>query len=258
MVNTRSGKTTSKEEASDDNSDHESDSPRLDKTMVQASTSNAAAIKKALTIRTQTSQKSTKVRKLQIEMEHFKAQQEILQQRALLDYKQRQNEMQRQLEIAQLEDDIDDQDANQDPDAESNEAENRTLWDDWNEQRERQKVCGRSRSNIGCNRPCCEPKSGSGGRGGTPDSLCVILCPDPPEGKTGQPLSLLWIRTTWDYRRSQEIENRGRWSAYPLLTKGGDAMRLSCSRRWLVAASPQNAHFTCGLRRCRPMAVYGF
>ncbi|KAM8708742.1 hypothetical protein ACLKA7_015673 [Drosophila subpalustris] len=126
MVNTRSGKTTSKEEASDDNSDHASDSPRLDKTMVQASTSNAAAIKKALTIRTQTSQKSTKVRKLQIEMEHFKAQQEILQQRALLDYKQRQNEMQRQLEIAQLEDDIDDQDANQDPDAESNEAENRT------------------------------------------------------------------------------------------------------------------------------------
>ncbi|KAM8702293.1 hypothetical protein ACLKA7_007635 [Drosophila subpalustris] len=129
MVNTRSGKTTSKEEASDDNSDHASDSPRLDKTMVQASTSNAAAIKKALTIRTQTSQKSTKVRKLQIEMEHFKAQQEILQQRALLDYKQRQNEMQRQLEIAQLEDDID-QDANQDPDAESNEAENRTRSDD--------------------------------------------------------------------------------------------------------------------------------
>ncbi|KAM8702197.1 hypothetical protein ACLKA7_001889 [Drosophila subpalustris] len=85
MVNTRSGKTTSKEEASDDNSDHASDSPRVDKTMVQASTSNAAAIKKALTIRTQTSQKSTKVRKLQIEMEHFKAQQEILQQRALLD-----------------------------------------------------------------------------------------------------------------------------------------------------------------------------
>ncbi|XP_030382498.1 uncharacterized protein LOC115630011 [Scaptodrosophila lebanonensis] len=109
----------------------------LDKTVIQTSTPHPSAkippsVITSQTTGTQRSRKLTATQRLKIEMDFLKTQHDLQQQRAKLEFQEKQNEMQRQLQMAQLEDcsnyeDYDDQ--NDENQAEGNCEDNEHIDD---------------------------------------------------------------------------------------------------------------------------------